>query len=158
MSQKKASKPAKAKNTKAKKRQAPDKKQDQAPDDLSDLGGGASFEMKPFLAVILVTIACAMMLWNGFQGERTALTQQEAEPEVSEVVTEAPRQQAQSPRGAPPCVFAAILGQPLTRNLIDAIGRPYRLYEAKNRPQWGGEAARVNLGIQNGLVTEVWCG
>lgn len=63
-------------------------------DDLSDIGAAASFEMKPFLAVMIIVIAFCLLLWVSFQGERNPVdapqsavieVQQPAGPEVAPV-------------------------------------------------------------------------
>jgi len=163
MSQKKPAKPAKAKKASKKKAQ----KEDASVEDLSDLGRGASFEMKPFLAVMVVTVACAMMLWNSFNVER-AVSQQSAissaEGASADVEGQPQSQledQSRLRRGLPPlpCEYEGIIGQPITRGLVDGLKRSYRVYEVQDaKPRWEGKVERMNLGVERGIITEIWCG
>jgi|GEM_PF-3904402 len=67
---------------------------DDAPD-LSDIGG-SSFQMGPFLAVLLLVLAIAMMLWNSFKAEQ--VTQRQAtQPAVQEQTAPAPQQGSAQP-------------------------------------------------------------
>lgn len=59
-------------------------------DDLSDIGKSASFEMKPFLAVMLITVAMCILLWNSFRAER-AQTQNPATPQVQQIQSAEPQ-------------------------------------------------------------------